>query len=283
LSRFMPKAPLLEDSGVGEGPNSVCQLHVGLGVLTFGYAFGRHVEARGIFRIQSWHFQEALDAVRSELLFLWREYAQTLPTNDRIERRLRIQGWCTLRIEPIACDSFISIQEVIDSKYPNKKFVKTYSYPKDWLLDSSRKSELASNQGNVTCFLDQFSQRIVGIDFDSHNEFKKLKTYFNCLCASNKDRMRVHVSPSGRGLHIRLEQEHPLSREDRYDVRMALGDCRGRLDCSSRRQFDDVLFEMKRRKRRGHWTTWSCEEDLDPANMLALPMFSKVPREVYRR
>jgi hypothetical protein len=275
--------PLLEDLRGGEGPNSGGELHVGLGVLTFGYASGRHVEARGIFRIQSWHFLEALDAVRSELLFLWRDYAQTLPTNDQIERRLRIQGWCTLRIEPRAHDSFVSIQEVLDSKYPNRKFVKKYAYPENWLLGRSRKSELASNQGDVTCFLDQFGQRIIGVDFDSRNEFEKLKMYFNCLYASTKDRMQVRVSPSGRGLHIRLEQEHPLSREDRYDVRMALGDCMGRLVCSSRRQFDDVLFEMKRIKRRGHWTTWSCEEAFDLANMLALPLFSKVPREVYRR
>ncbi|MGB9021834.1 MAG: hypothetical protein WCC94_00155 [Candidatus Bathyarchaeia archaeon] len=279
----MLKAPLLEDSGVGEARNSGGELHVGLGVLTFGYASGRHVEARGIFRIQSWRFQEALDAVRSELLVLWREYAQTLPTNDRTERRLRIQGWCTLRIEPRAYDSFVSIQEVIDSKYPNRKFVKTYAYPKDWWLDSNRKSELAGNQGDVTCFLDQFSQRIIGVDFDSHNEFKKLKTYFNCLYASNKDRMQVRISPSGRGLHIRLEQERSLSREERYDVRMALGDCKGRLVCSSRRQFDDVLFEMKRIKRRGHWAAWSSEMTVEPATLLALPMFSKVPREAYRR
>ncbi len=279
----MLKPPLLEKSLVGEKQNSAGESHVGLGVLSFGYASGRYVEVRGIFKIQSWHLHAALEAVRSELLSLWNEYAETLPAKHGAEGRLRIHGWCTLQVEPTANNSFVSIQEVIDSKYPNGKFVKTYKYPLDWWLDRSRKFELAGNQGDVTSSLDQFSERIIGVDFDSHNEFKKLKMYFNCQYMSNDDRMQVRISPSGRGLHIRLKQECSLTREVRYDVRMALGDCKGRLVCSARKQFDDVLFDMKRIKRRGHWGAWSCEEAVDSANVLALPTFSKVPREAYQR
>jgi hypothetical protein len=269
----------------GEEQNFADALYVGLGVLSFGYASGRHVEVRGIFRIQSWHLHEALEAVRCELLSLWNEYAETLPAKDGAERRLHIQGWCTLRTEPKANAPFVSLQEVIDSKYPNEKFVRTYAYPQDWWRGSRQKSELVGNQrgGDVTGILDKFSDRMIGVDFDSHNEFKKLKTYFNCLYASNADRMLVRASPSGRGLHIRLKQERSLTRETRYDVRMALGDCKGRLVCSASKQFDDVLFDMKRIKRKGHWGAWSCEEAIDSANLLALPTFSKVPREAYQR
>ncbi len=267
---------------ISDEQNSMSSLHVGLGVMSLGYASGRHIEVRGIFRVGSWCFQSALEAVRSELLSLWREYAEELPGYG-VERRLRVQGWCTLRIEPRDSTTFDSVQEIIDSKYPDRKFVKTYTYPKDWWVDGSPKWETRRKYKDVTTFLDQFSQRIVGVDFDAHNEFKRLKTYFNCLYVSSSNRMQVRISPGGRGLHIRLKQDRRLSREASYETRMALGDCKGRLVCSARKHFDDVLFEMKRRKRRGHWAAWSREEAVDSANILALPMFSKVPRDAYRR
>jgi hypothetical protein len=262
--------------------NSQRPMYVGLGVLSFGYASGRHVEVRGIFRVGSWCYQIALDAVRSELLALWGEYAEELP-GCGTERRLRVQGWCTLRVEPNDSTTFDSIQEVIDSKYPDRKFVKTYTYRKNWWVGCNTKLEIRPKYADVTAFLDQFSQRIVGVDFDAHSEFKRLKTYFNCLHVSSSNRMKVRTSPGGRGLHIRLRQARPLSRQASYEARMALGDCKGRLVCSARKQFDDVLFDMKRRKTRGQWAAWSQEEAIDSASILALPMFSKVPREAYRR
>lgn len=212
---------------------------------------------------------------------LWSEYAEELPAGRWNDQRLRVQGWCTLDSEPRNNNSFESIQDVIDSKYLNRKFVRTYSYPQNWWLNSSRKLEKSGSWTDVTSFLDGFNKQVVGVDFDVSNEFKRLKTYFNCFDASN--RMQVRASPSGRGLHIRLEHESTLSREARYEARMALGDCKGRLVCSASKGLDDVLFDMKRIKRRGYWASWSYEEPLDSSNMLALPAFSKVPREVYRR
>ncbi len=82
---------LIEKSEADEEQSSEDAFHLGLGVLSLGYASARRqVEVRGIFRVGSWCLPEALDGVRSELLSLWREYAETLPGGDRAERRLRV-------------------------------------------------------------------------------------------------------------------------------------------------------------------------------------------------
>ena len=180
---------------------------------------------------------------------------------------------------------FTSVQEVIDSKYPNRHFLKTYSYWIDSHTNKYRKSAHIASQTGITGFLEGFNQKSFGIDLDATNEFVRLKTYMNCREFSEHAGrcMITRVSPSGRGLHMRIRSEEDIPREVRYRLRMALGDCRGRLYFSERKEYDDVLFDYKRKKRNGRWLHWTREYQTDSASILALPFISMIPRGARRK
>lgn len=264
------------------GPHA--HFSLGLGTLSMEYAGLRHVEIRGIFQISEENIPKGLDQVHSELIALWQEYAETIPARDGSEKCLRVEGWTTLRKNLPNPGRFVSIQEVIDSEYPDRHFLRAYHYFIDRPSNKYRKSGDVANQSGITDFLEDFNQKSFGIDLDSTNEFVRLKTYLNCRGFSSitGEQMLTRISPSGRGLHMKIRSEEIIPRETRYRLRMALGDCRGRLYFSERKDYDDVLFDYKRKKRNGRWHRWTREYDTDSSSILALPFISMIPRGARR-
>lgn len=124
----------------------------------------------------------------------------------------------------------------------------------------------------------------IGVDLDTHNELKLLKTYFNAKFIG-KD---VKVYETLHGFHVHIFVKNNL--ETNLKVRECLGDDKNRLN------FDwfkyrvgmpiklDVLFSFKVSFKEGYS---SHEVEVDEKNILAIPFFSKVPRgyyiEKYRR
>ncbi len=91
------------------------------------------------------------------------------------------------------------------------------------------------------------------LDLDEeHGELHRLTTYFNARYAFPEEKFVVEHSSGRRGLHILLP-DVTLPYNLDLDMRRALGDCEGRLECSEKRGEGkhEILFNAKRKKGRG--------------------------------
>ena len=111
----------------------------------------------------------------------------------------------------------------------------------------------------------------IGVDLDSKNMFRLLKTYFNGLRFG-----RVDVKETRNGFHIRIFTRKTFSIKEKLNIRRLLGDDPERLGWDEIKlimgaeRFIDTLFEVKRINGK----VVSREE---PFNPLSLPWWSKCP------
>ena len=108
------------------------------------------------------------------------------------------------------------------------------------------------------------SNKDLGIDLDTNNQFKLLKTYFNAKWLADHLGGKVKLFKTKKGYHIRL-----IGIKTNIFYRYGLGDDRDRIYLSELRggtEFaDDVLFEIKWGKKN--------EEELDDDWILRLPFW----------
>ncbi len=254
-------------------------LEKGLAVLSFAYSALRHIEVRGIFQFRQAQRQPAIDRAFTELEILWKEYVERLPKSSLRGLALNIQGWQTLQIlEGDLAARFVSHQEVVDPS-TGPPFRRAYEYDREWWQKPAGTRILVEEGLPVSSIVNDLTDLFIRVDIDTHNEFKRLKTTLNAafLAQLSRASFTINRSPSGRGLHLSLEFPSTLSTSSRFEVRRTLGDCSGRLHYSEERGLDDVLYNMKRRRRKGHWPAWAQESAMDIKNVLCLPFWCRAP------
>lgn len=119
-----------------------------------------------------------------------------------------------------------------------------------------------------------------GIDLDNPSQLKLLKSIFNALYVSQF--ITIAESPSGTGYHIRAYTHRKLTREENFTLRAWAGDDPTRLMLDEKRPNDwiDTLYHTKiKEPRRKHRT--GTENPLTIRDILALPFWSKLPRETW--
>lgn len=103
----------------------------------------------------------------------------------------------------------------------------------------------------VSIITKMLSEKDLGIDIDSKNQFKMLKTYFNAKWLAENLGGKVELYETSKGYHIRVRGV-----KTNIHYRCGLGDDRERIYLSEIRggieHADDVLFQIKWGKENEH-------------------------------
>ena len=124
----------------------------------------------------------------------------------------------------------------------------------------------------------------LGIDIDSFNQFKLLKTYFNAKWLAEKLNGKVELYQTKHGYHIKI-----IGVKTNLFHRLGLGDDPERIYLSELRggyEFaDDVLFDVKELRKGNKVIYASKPEKLDDDWILRLPFWfmpRRKPKSIWR-
>ena len=118
----------------------------------------------------------------------------------------------------------------------------------------------------------------VGADLDEPSQYKLLRVVLNAKNIAWK----IKIMETKNGYHIYLYFTRPLTIEENITIRLYLGDCKGRLLYDEFRpvKWRDTLYQSVRKKPKEKKPRFEVEVDLK--NILCLPFFSRVRREIYK-